>query len=192
MLTFVDETHTYRWNGEVKPSVTAILSRLHDFGMVPADVLAAACERGTAVHQICEYHDLGDLDPGSVAPAYAGYLRAWVNFTKDHRAKWSGIEVQGYSERFGFAGTMDRCGTVMGTDYIVDIKTSAQPHRVWGMQTAAYRQIRASQDPKWLLARRATVQLRADGSYKFLPWDSPSDWPAFMALITLSNWENGQ
>lgn len=189
MLTFDDASHTYRYNGEVRPSVTQVLNHLHDFGMVPADVLAAACERGTAVHLMCEYHDLGDLDPASIGP-YQGYLDAWIAFTKDYRAKWSGIEVREYSERFGFAGTMDRRGTVLAVPYIVDVKTSAQPHRVWGMQTAAYRQLSAEKDPKWLLARRATVQLRPDGSYKFLPWDDPQDWPAFQALITLKNWSS--
>lgn len=189
MLTFDEDAHQYRYDGVVKPSVTQVLSKLHDFGMVPADVLAAACARGTYVHTLCEYHDQNDLDDSSVGD-YRGYLNAWIKFSADHRAEWSGIEAKEYSKRFGFAGTMDRRGTLAGVHYIVDIKTAAQPHPVWGLQTAAYRQLSAEQDMGWLLARRATVQLRADGSYKFLPWDSPEDWPAFQALITLTNWSN--
>ncbi|WP_114973371.1 hypothetical protein [Rhodoferax ferrireducens] len=189
MLTFNEELHQYQYNGVVKPSVTAVLSRLHDFGMVPVDVLEAACQRGSYVHKLTEYHDEGDLDDSSVG-TYRGYLDAWIKFCADHKAVWTGIEAQCYSERFGFAGTMDRRGHLANVPYIIDIKTSLQPHKVWGMQTAAYRQLSAEEDSLWMLARRATVQLRPDGTYKFIPWDSPQDWPAFQALITLSNWSN--
>ena len=34
------------------------------------------------------------------------------------------------------------------------------------------------------------VQLRSDGTYKFLPWEDPDDWPAFLSLINLTNWVN--
>ena len=189
MLTFNDDLHEYRWDGVVKPSVTQVLGKLHDFGMVPRDVLAAACERGTYVHALCEYHDQNDLDDSSVG-IYLGYLNAWIKFCADHQAVWCGIEAQEYSQRFGFAGTMDRRGTLRGVPHIVDIKTSLAPHKVWGMQTAAYRQLSAENDSQWLMARRATVQLRTDGTYKLLNWDDPQDWPAFMALITLTNWSS--
>lgn len=188
MLTFDDASHTYRYNGEVRPSVTQCLSKLHDFGMVPPDVLEAAQERGTFVHKLCEYHDLQDLDSGSIGD-YWPYLDAWIAFCADHGAVWEGIEYQAYSERFGFAGTMDRYGRLKSVPFVVDIKTSAQPHKVWGMQTAAYRQLLAERKhPTWALARRGTVQLAKTGKYKFLPWDDPQDWPAFQALITLTNW----
>lgn len=189
MLEFDEVQHVYTFNGVVKPSVTQLLNKLHDFGMVPRDVLDAACARGTFVHLLCQFHDEGDLDDGSVGE-YQGYLDAWKKFCADYKAEWEGIEVQGYSERFGFAGTMDRRGTLNGIRHIVDIKTSAAPHRVWGMQTAAYRQISAEENPEWTLARRATVQLRQDGTYKFLQWDDPQDGPAFLSLLTLINWSN--
>ncbi len=189
-LTFDAAAHEYRWHGVVRPSVTQCLSGLQDFGMVPADVLAAACERGTDVHALCQYHDEGDLDASSIGD-YAGYVDAWMAFVSDHKAKWTGIESMHYSERYGYAGTMDRYGHLGAVPHVIDIKTGAAPHRTWGLQTAAYRQLLAEQvDPKWLLARRATVQLRANGTYKFLPWDSPQDWPVFLALLTLMNWSN--
>ena len=187
ILTFDDESHTYRHGDKVVPSVTQVLSRLHDFSMVPRDVLAVACERGTYVHSLCEFHDQNDLDPESIGE-YGGYLDAWIQFCADNKAAWSGIEVRGYSERFGFAGTCDRHGTLNGTDYVLDIKTSIAPHRAWAMQLAAYRQLLAETDMRWMLARRATVQLRPDGAYKFIEWNSPDDWPTFQALIQLINW----
>jgi hypothetical protein len=189
VLTFDEDTHTYRVGGVVVPSVTQVLDGLHSFAAVPQDVLKAAQERGTYVHALCEYHDEGDLDPSSIGP-YGGYLDAWIEFRASYKAEWTGIEVRGYSARFGFAGTCDRRGYLGAVPYILDIKTSAQPHRTWGIQTAAYRQLACEDDPLWMMARRATVQLRADGTFKFLTWDSPTDWHAFLALITLRNWTN--
>lgn len=193
-LTFNDELHEYRLGGVVVPSVTQVLGKLHDFSMVPRDVLEAACVRGTIVHRLCEYHDLNDLDPSSIGEWWP-YLDAWINFIADYGAEWHGIEQRGYSRRHGFAGTMDRRGVFAKKApgrWIVDVKTSVQPHRVWGMQTAAYRQIATEEDPSWMLARRATVQLRPDGTYRFLEWSDPEDWTAFLALIHLSNWSNKQ
>lgn len=187
ILTFDDESHTYRYGEKVVPSVTQCLSRLHDFGMIPKDVLEAACIRGSYVHALTEFHDQNDLDQSSVG-IYRGYLDAWIRFCADHQAVWEGIEVRGYSERYGFAGTLDRCGTLNGGAWIVDIKTSAQSHRVWNMQLAAYRQLLVETDSKWALTRLGTVQLRPDGTYKLIEWSAPDAWPAFMALTTLINW----
>jgi hypothetical protein len=189
MLTFDEELHEYRWDGIVKPSVTQCLSRLHDFGMVAKDVMEAACVRGSYVHSLCEYHDQNDLDPSSVG-IYQGYLDAWIRFCADYKANWAGIEVRGYSERYGFAGTWDRHGLLNGMPWVVDVKTSVASHPVWGLQTAAYRQLLAERDPYWLLARRATVQLKPDGTYKVIEWNSPDDLPVFLALISLINWSN--
>jgi len=191
VLRFDDATHTYTVGGIVRPSVTQVLSRMHDFAGVPLDVLEAAQERGTAVHLATQYHDEHDLDESSLDALVAGYLCGWKRFTADHAPSWTSIEAKGYSQRYGFAGTVDRRGALRhAARAIVDIKTSLQSHRVWGMQTAAYRQIAAEEDPAWALARRFTVQLRADGTYSLLAWDDPDDWPAFLALITLTNWSN--
>lgn len=189
VLTFDEASHTYTYGGVARPSTTQLLGKLHSFGMISEDVLAAACERGTIVHTLCEYHDQNDLDPASIG-GYWPYLDAWINFCADYKVVWSHIEHRGYSKRYGFAGTLDRRGTLKGVRYsAVDIKTGKQSHPVWGLQTAAYRQLGAEEDPAlWATGRRATVQLFDTGKYKFLPWDDPEDFPAFLALITLTNW----
>jgi hypothetical protein len=191
MLTFDEARHEYRWNGVVVPSVTQCLDRLHSFAGVPFEVLEAAKERGTYVHAMCELFDMGDLDEPLVPKEYLGYLDAWKRFIDDYEPNWSGIEVRGYSQRFAFAGTEDRHGTLakkLPGRWGIDIKTSKQPHRVWGLQTAAYRQIRAERDMQAALDRRGTVQLQSTGTYRFLPWDDPADWPVFQALLTVINW----
>ena len=190
VLQFDEASHTYTMGGIVRPSVTQVLGKLNDFGMVPKEVLEAACQRGTFVHKLCEFFDEEDLDLSTVGQ-YGGYLDAWIRFSADFQVKWDRIEHRMYSHRYGFAGTPDRRGWLKGRPYAsVDIKTGKTLHRVCGMQGAAYRQLAAEEDPSWLTARRGTVQLAADGTYKFLAWDDAADWPAFVSLINLTNWVN--
>jgi hypothetical protein len=191
VLTFDEATHTYRWEGKVVPSVTQHLQALHSFDGVPRAVLEAAQERGTYVHQMCELFDLDELDEPAVPAIYQGYLRAWKLFVADYEPNWAGIEAMEFSKRHLYAGTMDRHGVLARRApgrWVVDIKTSQQAHRVWGLQTAAYRQLLMERDFSHAKDLRATVQLRPDGTYAFLPWTDPADWPTFQALTTITNW----
>lgn len=191
-LTFHEPTHTYFWLGQRVPNVTSILEAASDYGMVSSDLMEAARDRGTFVHKMCEYDDLGDLDPSEEQGTYAGYLKAWRSFMLDYGAEWSGIEERGYSRLYRYAGTMDRRGVLRkrhgNTRWVIDLKTSVRKTKVWGLQTAAYRQICAEEHPDWALAQRATVQVRADGKYQFVPWPSPLDLPAFLGLKTFTDW----
>ena len=188
-LQFDEPTHTYRFDGEVRPSVTQVMQGLSQYGIVPADVLEAAQKRGTRVHSMCQFYDECDLDESSVAPEDVGYLHAWIRFRADTQAMFTLIEKPLYSTRYGFAGTPDRFGVVHRTQYVLDIKTTAgQPHRVWGIQTAAYRALIAESRGEIGTYKRATVQLRPDGTYLFHAWNDADDWPAFLSLINLRNW----
>lgn len=194
-LTFDPVEHAYTWEGKRVPSVTQLLDCLHSFAGVPVDVLEAAQHRGSYVHAMCELYDGGELDEEANARvsdgAFVGYLEAWKRFLHDYEPNWSGIERRGYSRLYGFAGTMDRDGVlarVRPGAHVIDIKTAEQSHRVWGLQTAAYRQILMELDPSHAFDQRATVQLAKDGNYRFTPWTDPADWPTFQALITLDNW----
>ena len=55
MLTFSPDTHTYRWCDNPVPSVTEIREAAGlgaDYSMVDPELLAAAADRGTAVHEL--------------------------------------------------------------------------------------------------------------------------------------------
>ena len=64
----------------VLPRVTAILSPYSDFSKVPPDTLAAAGERGTAVHKFCEAYALGFYYP--LIPELAGYGESFKSWFK--------------------------------------------------------------------------------------------------------------
>ena len=198
MLTFDEPTHTYRWDGRRVPSVTQLLEHLHSFAGVPLAILLEAQQRGTYVHQMCELYDRGELDEQQNAHVagglYVGYLDAWKRFIDDFAPNWEAIEERGYSRAHGFAGTKDRRGGFerrhTGSRWVCDIKTGRQAHRVWGLQTAAYRQIDIERDASHARDRRATVQLGVDGRYRFIEWNDPADWPTFHALLTLDKWSH--
>lgn len=190
MLTFDHERHEYRHAGVLVPGVTSLLQHLHSFAGVPLDVLQAAQERGTAVHAACQFFDEEDLDEEQLqasSPMVFGYLCGWKKFMAERAPTWNAIEQPVYHPTLRYAGTPDRFGVLGGEDWQVDIKTSQQSHPVWGVQTAAYNQ--AAGKPK---ARRATVQLRADGTYRFIEWKDPTDWPVFVSLVTLHHWKGNR
>lgn len=195
MLTFDEPTHTYRWQGRVVPSVTQVLdSCLNSFAFVAENLLEAARDRGTYVHQLCELSDLGELDDDAERDGeHWKRLLAWRKFCSDYGANWSAIETRGYSARFGYAGTVDRRGKLerhTGTrQWIIDIKSSASKSKSWGMQLAAYRQIATEEDVmSWALARRGTVQLLENGNYVFEEFTNPKDWDAFASILTILDW----
>ncbi len=187
MLTFDEASHTYRWRGEVRPSVTQVLDKLHSFANVPMEVLNTAKKRGSTVHMLTQLNDEKDLVEDSVEPAFAGYLEAWRKFCTEHSPEWLAIEEAVYSEIWGVAGTPDRYATITyeGRRLLaqIDIKTSAASHPCWGVQLSAYNHLSGHKE-----ALRLTCQLRANGTYKLTPWKDPNDWPVFLSLINLSNW----
>lgn len=196
MLTFDPGPHVYRWNGEVRPSVTQILQRCHDFGFVSREVLEAAQDRGTYGHALCEADDLSDLNEEAERDGeYFGYLLGWRKFVEAFRPNFTLIEQPLYSQQLGIAGTPDRgcqyLEAINKTDqWVIDIKTSVSKHKVWGMQLAAYRRLMMEQiHSRWAFARRASVRLTADGNFVFDEWTSKKDLPAFLGLVQLLDWE---
>jgi len=189
LLEFDQEHHRYLYDGVSVPSVTQVLRELHPFAGVSPDVLEAAAERGTHVHQACWYFDEADLDEDELTPKVRGYLQGWKRFTLDADPIWSAIEKPLFHPLLRYAGTPDRFGelTIKGRHIPlaqVDIKTGLDAHPCWGVQTMAYNHAAGCPD-----APRFTVQLREDGTYRLLQWEDAQDWPVFVSLTTLRTWK---
>lgn len=124
-IIFDEATHTYLVDGQEVPSVTTILKPLSDrgYGKISQSVLQYAANRGRAVHEALEVYDLGgELE---VTPETQGYIQAYLEWSEIYRPKWIGVEQIVYCESEGYIGTLDRIGTLNGTELaIVDIKTS--------------------------------------------------------------------
>lgn len=183
MLTFDEATHTYFYEGQVVPGVTTILSPLTDFSRVPAHVLKAASDFGTAVHLACELDDLSELDEGSLDEELVPYLSAWRKFSAEHSVQWQQIEHQVHNKTMGYAGTLDRLGLVDGVATVLDIKSSVRLYPSVGPQLAAYQKAATE-----VSVQRMAVQLKGDGTYVAKTYTDPSDWPVFCSLLTLRAW----
>lgn len=195
-LEFDEPTHTYRWNGKVVPSVTQVLEnvKIIDYDFIPHDTREMALERGRLVHQATHFDDEGDLDEATLDPMLAGYVAAARNWQRDSgfqvEADDAGkrfIEYRGFQEKFGYAGTLDRRGTigVNGKRFatVADYKTNDAPY--WtAYQLAGYCAFFDS--PRTFT--RLAVELHADGSYKVYEFDGKTwqqDFSVFLAALTV-------
>lgn len=136
--------------GREYPSVTQTIRDAGLMGYLSSDEWYL--DRGTAVHEATALFDEGVLDESELDPRLIGYVDAWKKFRTDSAFKPTEIEKIVLSERYGYAGTIDRDG--------IDIKTGA-PCPWHELQAAAYWYALC---PK-LLGCWMCVYLHDDGTY---------------------------
>lgn len=186
-LEFEPDTHVYKVDGRVLPSVTGIISTLYDFRYVDPAVLQAAADFGTAVHRMCELYDQDNLDLDSLSPALLPYLKAWQRFLSETRATVLEVEKQYHHKTLGYAGTLDRLLRIDRKKVLTDIKTVSRLSPAVGIQLAGYEGLLIHNCGREDVVR-AAVQLRGDGTYRFQVYADPMEWPVFVSLITLQTW----
>jgi hypothetical protein len=211
VFTFDEASHTYTLDGLKLPSVTGILAPIKpDFSMVPPDVLEAKRAFGIAVHTACEWDDDAELDDDCTDAAVMGCVRAWRAFRQATGCEIHANEQRLYHPGLRFAGTLDRFARLkeLGNGFwILDIKTSVDPHPSYGVQLSGYRLLLAAQDERGPLSAamgsifrglgvdkisRGTVHLDASGTYRFHQYQNPNDEAAFMACLSLHHWKESQ
>lgn len=188
-IVFDEARHEYLVGGRPVPSVTQVLGILQDFGAVPADVLDAAAEFGTHVHQACALDNAGTLDEADLDPALAPYLEQWRRFLAESGAAVLASEMRVFHSGLRYAGTLDVLALWRGQRCIIDIKTGQVPRTV-GAQTEAYRMAYQSQECGEVPRRRYCVQLTAD-DYKVHPLTDPADWSIFQSCLNVWRFRNG-
>lgn len=184
MLTFDATLHQYAWHGRKVYSVTRVLRRLIDFSGIDPAVLEKARERGKAVHRAIELDIAGDLDDESLHPEVRERFLGWRNFVKLSGFKVISSEQRVYSERHGYAGTIDLCGTIRRETYLPDIKATALVPPTVGLQTAAYAQA-LRETIKCGPVRRGVLHLKAGGKWQFLPLTRALDLTDFLSELDL-------
>lgn len=165
MLTFDEATHTYTLCGIRLPSVTEITRFCaYDYKSDRPWLAEAAASRGTAVHEACALIDYGE-EPEET-PEIAGYLKAYRRFLADYKPEWKLIEHPIGSILLGYAGTLDRFGTIDGAPAILDIKTGQLHDAALSAQLTAYAELR--QTETFLLPPEPALyalKLSNDGTY---------------------------
>lgn len=183
MLTFDEDKHEYKYNGVVVPSVTQILSMCSSYKYVNKGLLDRASAFGNAVHLATELFDQGILDEDDLDENITPYLNGWKKYKADSGIKITAIEQRVYS-RLGYAGTLDRSGSIVKQRTIVDIKTCTVVQKETALQLAGYGLAAKIIRP----FKRVSVQLLPN-DYKIHNYDDDEDFEIFKALLTVHKWK---
>jgi hypothetical protein len=193
-IDFDEETHTYRVNGEVWPSVTTVLQRagLIDFSGVPDYILRGAQARGTRVHKAAHYLTEGTLDWSSVSDEDKGYVEAAAQFIADAKFEVCGQERRLAHGVHRYAGTCDIVGWWDGMQAVGDFKTGNPADVAADLQLCAYGEaLRYAPVPEWFDATPATpialvsIRLSKDGRYSAELYRDPRAFSIFLACLTV-------
>lgn len=166
MVQFDPERHIYTVDGVQLPSVTEITRFCtYDYKSAQPWLAEIAARRGTAVHEACALIDFGETP--EEAPEISGYLTAYRRFLKDCEPEWELIEFPMGSSYLGFAGTLDRFGTMDGKPVLLDIKTGQLHDAALRAQLTGYsRLLKELQEDGTPRPIPYALKLSKDGTYE--------------------------
>lgn len=186
ILEFIEEDHSYFYNGKRVPSVTTIIGFVagDPFSRVPPKVLEAARERGKYLHECIHAINDDDFVFDSVLAEYKPWVQSYLDWFRTSGYKPIHNEHRVYHEQFGYAGTLDTAGDLLGKRVIIDVKSGIHDERRFGMQTAGYA---LAYDPS---AMRYALQLIPNGSARLYHHKEPRDFIAWKQAVNLYQWLN--
>ena len=168
------------------PRVTHVLADIGlgpDLSMVPADTLARAQARGTAVHALIEAAAYGYLDDAAVDPDLAPYLDAYRKFIAESGADHIRSEFEVAHPVYRYIGHPDGLYWIVRRRTLVDFKTGASDGASY--QLAAYKLAWDAANPTEPIAAAAVVQLRRDGAYALHEVELPAAENVWLSAITV-------
>ena len=168
------------------PRVTAILDAVGlgpDLSMVPDDVLTAAMDRGTALHQAIEAHAYGYLDEADITPVIAPYFDAYLKFLTESGHKPIASEIEVRHARWRYRGHPDRIGWLSGRRVVIDFKSGGAAGAEY--QVAGYAEAWNDMRPSERIAAGFTLQLRNDRSYRLAEVDLAHATQVWLAAVVV-------
>jgi len=174
MNEFDPEKHEYRIQGRRVPGVTQVLSDLIP-GFRASDWYL---QRGRAVHAAAAFVARGIAFEHD--PRIGGQVEAVRKFYREVATIVQFSELQVYSERYQYAGTLDLIYMMNnGRSLLADFKASLTPATIY--QCAAY--ALASPVP---IRHGVGVELHDDGTYKMSEiWDLKRPTQEWLAMLTV-------
>ncbi len=177
------------------PRVTSILAPYSDFSMVPPDVLQAAAERGTEIHQFCAGYALG-IWSQVTPPEIAGYCDSFRVWFDKYVIEVLAVEEEVVHPAFGYVGHVDLIATVAGirpkqTVCVVDYKSPAVDSLSWHAQLSAYKE---AAKEKYHVEVCGALMLKRDGTLPKMVWidDEPRAFAGFCAALSAYNYFKGK
>lgn len=189
---FKELEHEYSEAGLVIPSVTQTLASVGivDYSMVPRAILEHKGEVGRQVHLACQYLDEGVLDWDTIDPEVLPYVLAYEKFKQ---CTGFTVELNEYRtvatvNGMKFGMQLDRTGHINGKPYVIELKATAQIHRAWGIQLAAYA---LGLDRTWGvgLRNRAAVHLKPNGTFAVEPFTDSNERQVFLWALGCTWWK---
>lgn len=183
-LIFFDKDHQYQVDGEPVPSVSEVLRFMSReiYDSATQFQLNNAADRGTRIHKATEQIDrFGSCE---VTADIELYVRAYMQFLRDHKPKWERIEHAMYHPELLYAGTLDRVGIINGKRTVVDIKSTSKIETpLVTAQVNAYALMSCANGKP--VDEVAVLQLKKDGTYRFRILEQNTS--TFLAALTLHN-----
>jgi len=167
------------------PRVTTILNAVGlgpDLSMVPPDVLTAAQQRGTAVHEAIEAIVYGYFD-GAPDASIKGYLDAYQRFVAESGYTPIAAEFEVVHEAWRYVGHPDQIGWLGKHRILLDFKTGIADGVEY--QLAAYAAAYNAQHPTEPVTAAAAIALRRDGTYRYHEVDVEEAKPVWLAAVTV-------
>lgn len=192
-VVYDDDAHTYRLDGRLVPSVSALLKVINpdEYAGICADVMAKASARGSRRHDMIALDVRGQLDVGNLPDDDVGSYIAWQQFCEDYKFRASLSERIVCSREHKFCGTLDLGGTLVykGTteDWLVDIKFTAMLPVLVDPQTEAYR-MAAVESLGWSpKTRRGCLWIRND-KYQFVELTDKASRALIVSARSIYHW----
>lgn len=185
-LEFDDATHTYRLDGLVIPSVSAILGPLSKakYAGISERTMDRAADKGTAVHNSIENWIKFEIE--DIPPEHIGYFNAFRAWWDEFRPEVVGSEVRICHRLMRYGGTADLVAYIGDELTLVDYKsTYVISDMTCGVQLEAYAQALADMGIR--IQRKRILHLKKDGIYSIrdYPANDVNRWRVFGALKTV-------
>jgi hypothetical protein len=205
LLQFDKDTHIYKRDGQRLLSVTQVLPDIPEH-LHYQQFFIDKTLLGSRVHETIDAINKQILKTGKT-PAMKAYLRrheqfpqdtpyldAYAKFIKDLNPCILYSEAKLSHPVWTYAGTIDMIAHLFKKTYVVDVKTSVQIAPYARLQLAAYQAMYNHNqiDKGQLVEKRAILQLKPDGSYKFEQYAASgfkADFDIFLCKLKSVQWD---
>jgi len=179
--------------------VTDVLKIFSKYDDVPEDKLAAAAEKGTAIHNWIADHTRykmgGDFPIGidDLEDIYQDYGKAYLDW---YDMVWQSsipyaLEERFYDDDLMITGQVDLILKKDDKYWIIDYKTSYTKGKDWGLQLAAYAYL-VMRNRSNTIEDLSIVHLRKDGTYKLYSYEFAPHIELFMKCLDLYTYFNAK